>query len=82
MHRPSTASGASTTRHHADHDDPFGVPAPGSSQGQGRRPRLGKKKRTSDVCGSARGWTDLGTRHLIVSGGCDKMVKVWDVGTG
>ncbi len=34
----------------------------------------------SDVCGSARGWGIK--RPLVVSGGCDREVKVWDVETG
>jgi F-box and WD-40 domain protein CDC4 len=43
-----------------------------------------KRTRSSDVCGSARGWAEkgMGSRHLVVSGGCDRHVKVWDVATG
>ncbi|KAL7420179.1 hypothetical protein Q5752_005145 [Cryptotrichosporon argae] len=35
---------------------------------------------TSDVCGTARGWGQ--ERTVVVSGGCDRAVKVWDVETG
>lgn len=43
-----------------------------------------KRMRSSDVGGSARGWSEkgLGSRHLVVSGGCDRHLKVWDVSTG
>lgn len=34
-----------------------------------------------NLCGSVRGWQGLKT-SLVVSGGCDKQVKVWDVETG
>lgn len=36
--------------------------------------------RQSDVCNAARGWGD--ERALIVSGGCDRTLKVWDAATG
>lgn len=34
----------------------------------------------SDVAGATRGWGQPGA--LVVSGGCDKDVRVWDVRTG
>lgn len=34
-----------------------------------------------NLCGSVRGWQGLKT-SLVVSGGCDKQVKVWDLETG
>ncbi|ORY30794.1 WD40-repeat-containing domain protein [Naematelia encephala] len=43
---------------------------------------LGTRMRSSDVCGSARGWGGGETRNLVVSGGCDKELKVWDGDTG
>ncbi|WRT63369.1 uncharacterized protein IL334_000274 [Kwoniella shivajii] len=40
-----------------------------------------KKMRSSDPCGCARGWK--GNRNnLVVSAGCDKEVKVWNLDTG
>ncbi|OCF30810.1 hypothetical protein I316_07533 [Kwoniella heveanensis BCC8398] len=40
-----------------------------------------RKMRSSDPCGSARGWP--GNRYnLVVSAGCDREVKVWNVDTG
>jgi hypothetical protein len=57
------------------------------NQGQrrpGRTVHPTKRMKSSDVCGSARGWSEkgLGSRHLVVSGGCDRHLKVWDVSTG
>ncbi|WWC57757.1 uncharacterized protein I303_100292 [Kwoniella dejecticola CBS 10117] len=41
----------------------------------------GGKMRSSDPCGCARGWK--GNKHnLVVSAGCDKEVKVWNLDTG
>ncbi|WVQ85141.1 hypothetical protein IAT38_007306 [Cryptococcus sp. DSM 104549] len=40
-----------------------------------------KRLKQSDVCGSARGWS--GMKHgIVVSGGCDREVRVWNVETG
>lgn len=69
--RPNTALG-------------FGPGAPrmapaGTGLGVGR-PRLAKRMQQSDVCGGARGWGNK--RSLVVSGGCDREIKVWDVETG
>ncbi|WVR03229.1 hypothetical protein IAU60_000220 [Kwoniella sp. DSM 27419] len=59
----------------------------GTSEAQtGSDPRLagfepGKRARSSDPCGSARGW--LGNKYnLVVSAGCDREVKVWNVDKG
>ena len=70
--RPNTALG-------------FGAPSQGtttsSSMYSGQTESTGTKKmRQSDVCGGARGWGNR--RPLVVSGGCDRQVKVWDVLTG
>ncbi|ORX34945.1 WD40-repeat-containing domain protein [Kockovaella imperatae] len=35
----------------------------------------------NDPCNSARGWWGL-NRPIVVSGGCDREVKVWDASTG
>lgn len=41
---------------------------------------LGNRMPMTDACGSARG--DWSKRHLVVSGGCDRAVRVWDARTG
>jgi len=38
------------------------------------------RKPQSDVCGAAKGWGQEGA--VIVSGGCDRDVRVWDAETG
>lgn len=43
-------------------------------------PRATQRMRSSDVCGSAQGWGLK--RTLVVSGGCDREVRVWDIVTG
>ncbi|KAL1408948.1 hypothetical protein Q8F55_005762 [Vanrija albida] len=43
-------------------------------------PRQTKRMRSSDVCGSAAGWGAKAT--LVVSGGCDRDVRVWNIVTG
>jgi len=44
------------------------------------QPRASKRMPSSDVCGSAQGWGLK--RTLVVSGGCDREVRVWDIVTG
>jgi F-box and WD-40 domain protein CDC4 len=46
---------------------------------KGNSPGLAESAR-SDVAGATRGWGQPGP--LVVSGGCDKDVRVWDVMTG
>ncbi|KAI0289930.1 WD40-repeat-containing domain protein, partial [Multifurca ochricompacta] len=50
-----------------------------SHQGKGSR-EAGAGSARSDVAGATRGWGQPGA--LVVSGGCDKDVRVWDVRTG
>ncbi|KDQ61948.1 hypothetical protein JAAARDRAFT_31437 [Jaapia argillacea MUCL 33604] len=40
----------------------------------------GEVPRPSDVCSASEGWGQANA--LVVSGGCDKVVRVWDVKTG
>lgn len=42
--------------------------------------RATKRVTSSDVCGSATSWGIK--RTLVVSGGCDREVRVWDIATG
>ncbi|OXC67864.1 hypothetical protein AYX13_03546 [Cryptococcus neoformans] len=51
-------------------------------KGQGQsRDESEDENEGGNLCGSVRGWQGLKT-SLVVSGGCDKQVKVWDVETG
>ncbi|KAK4055980.1 hypothetical protein OIO90_002974 [Microbotryomycetes sp. JL221] len=48
--------------------------------GLGAGGETGDSSHQSAVCGTARGW---GQEHaIVVSGGCDRDVRVWDVDTG
>ncbi|KAH9064618.1 WD40 repeat-like protein [Lactarius vividus] len=51
------------------------VPAPTQESGSGWA-----ESARSDVTGATRGWGQPGS--LVISGGCDKDVRVWDVRTG
>lgn len=44
------------------------------------RPNRARRMEQSDVCGAARGWGQ--DRPIVVSGGCDRDVRVWDLKTG
>ena len=50
-----------------------GGPSGSSAGGRFRKPQ-------SDVCGASKGWGQEGA--VIVSGGCDRDVRVWDAETG
>ena len=52
----------------------------GGRSGVGLTKKQARRMRQSDVTGSARGWGNK--RSLVVSGGCDREVKVWDSETG
>ncbi|GMK59467.1 hypothetical protein CspeluHIS016_0800730 [Cutaneotrichosporon spelunceum] len=55
-----------------------------SSNGSERSPsnaRVTKRLNSSDVCGAAASWGGI-KRTLVVSGGCDREVRVWDIVTG
>lgn len=54
-----------------------------SSNGSERSPsssRSTKRLNSSDVCGAAASWGIK--RTLVVSGGCDREVRVWDIASG
>jgi F-box and WD-40 domain protein CDC4 len=44
-------------------------------------PREAKRMKSSEVCGSSMGWPGL-RKDLVVSGGSDKALRVWDLETG
>ncbi|TFK20265.1 WD40 repeat-like protein [Coprinopsis marcescibilis] len=48
--------------------------------GEPEEPREQSKRKYSDMCHSSQGWGQ--PNPIIVSGGCDKTVMVWDVLTG
>lgn len=57
------------------------ITAQGSSRQSGASRNLAtRKEKMSDPCGSAEGWGVM--RPILVSGGCDKRVKVWDILSG
>ena len=43
-------------------------------------PKFGPHLRQSDVCNTSIGWGQ--STSLVVSGGCDRDLRVWDVATG
>lgn len=53
---------------------------PSSAAGDRRPSRTTRRMRSSDVCGSATSWGVK--RTLVVSGGCDREVRVWDLAEG
>lgn len=56
-------------------------PSTATGYGPSRPRREAKKMKSSDPCGSAMGWPGL-RRDLVVSGGSDKTLRVWDIETG
>lgn len=59
------------------------VPRPNTASGYAdtRTRREAKKMQSSDPCGSALGWPGL-RRDLVVSGGSDRTLRVWDIERG
>ncbi|GAA6027733.1 hypothetical protein JCM8097_008006 [Rhodosporidiobolus ruineniae] len=57
-------------------------PAPGEAAGMGLGAGgpTGDSSQQSGVCGTARGWGQKGA--VVVSGACDRDVRVWDVESG
>ncbi|THH18932.1 hypothetical protein EW146_g2153 [Bondarzewia mesenterica] len=43
-------------------------------------PGFAGKMKQSDVCGASEGWGQ--PNALVVSGGCDKVLRVWDINSG
>ncbi|KJE01930.1 F-box and WD-40 domain-containing protein CDC4 [Cryptococcus gattii NT-10] len=73
---------------HPHHETPSPTPAPAQAYTQDEHEQSGKPAEEDEteteggnLCGSVRGWQGLKT-SLVVSGGCDKQVKVWDLETG
>jgi F-box and WD-40 domain protein CDC4 len=56
-----------------DPNGPFGPRYPGVEM-------IGNKYRHTDTTNTARGWGQ--DRTLILSGGCDRIFRVWDIATG
>lgn len=55
-------------------------PSTATGYGHARQPRETRKMPSSDVCGSSMGWPGL-RRDLVVSGGSDRDLMVWDLET-
>ncbi|RSH89647.1 hypothetical protein EHS25_002198 [Saitozyma podzolica] len=53
----------------------FGFSGPGI-----KKPRAVKREKQSDPSGAVKGWGLR--RSLVVSGGCDRVLRVWDLETG
>lgn len=67
------------------HNDSHSLGADGPSQrtggmGIGAGGETGDSWQQAGVCGTARGWGQSGA--IVVSGGCDRDVRVWDIETG
>jgi F-box and WD-40 domain protein CDC4 len=45
-----------------------------------KKPRAVKREKQSDPAGAARGWGIK--RPLVVSGGCDRVLRIWDLDSG
>lgn len=69
-----------TQTHTQTHTHTHGREHQNKGQGQSRDESEDENE-GGNLCGSVRGWQGLKT-SLVVSGGCDKQVKVWDVETG
>ncbi|GAA6013519.1 hypothetical protein JCM11491_006108 [Sporobolomyces phaffii] len=82
----SVPSSPSPSRWHDDSsDDPSSGAAPdartgGGGMGLGAGGRTGDSAQQAGVCSTARGWGRDGA--VVVSGGCDRDVRVWDVESG
>ncbi|GAA5964106.1 hypothetical protein JCM21900_004508 [Sporobolomyces salmonicolor] len=66
-----SSSASSSPPHHA---------APEGGMGLGAGGPTGDSAQQAGVCGTARGWGQRGA--VVVSGGCDREVRVWEVETG
>ncbi|KAI5481685.1 hypothetical protein MNV49_002911 [Pseudohyphozyma bogoriensis] len=72
-HRPRRRS-----FHSFERRDKEGIRTGGMGLGAGGE--TGDSSQQAGVCGTARGWGQRGA--IVVSGGCDRDVRVWDVETG
>jgi F-box and WD-40 domain protein CDC4 len=69
------ASPPSAARYQTDPETPPG----GDDEAAGPSHRA-RRMEQSDVCGAARGWGQK--NPVVISGGCDRDVRVWDLNTG
>lgn len=63
-------------------DDEEGVipPTPSGGAPEEGVPKYGSYLRQSDVCNTSTGWGQRSS--IVVSGGCDRDLRVWDLTTG
>ncbi|KAG0145932.1 hypothetical protein CROQUDRAFT_658042 [Cronartium quercuum f. sp. fusiforme G11] len=81
--RRRTSFGSSRTPQHDDHVRPSTHHQSGEvlgGMGLGAGGPSGGNLQQSSACGISRGWGQK--RSIVVSGGCDRDVRVWDVETG
>lgn len=81
---PQTQTQTQTQSETQENETPYQHGRENQSRGQdqgGNENEDEDENEGSNLCGSVRGWQGLKT-SLVVSGGCDKQVKVWDVETG
>ncbi|RXK40736.1 hypothetical protein M231_01988 [Tremella mesenterica] len=85
--RASFTAATSQSARHAPTGGPSsrGIQRPNTTLGVGEENNrsgtyTGKKPVQSDLCGAAMGYGS--DKHLVVSGGCDRNVRVWDANTG
>ncbi|KAF5341123.1 hypothetical protein D9611_006001 [Ephemerocybe angulata] len=82
LDRVGCESGSSSDSTEGSGSGGGGKEASGSGSGGGKEGGRGKEARRkySDMTNSSAGWGQPGS--IVVSGGCDKVVMVWDVQTG
>lgn len=80
--RPTAGASESTSRpfRSDSHDDGDGAYTSMMDEGYPEASPRARRMQQSDVCGAAQGWGQKDA--IIISGGCDRDVKVWNVTTG
>lgn len=82
-HYPSNPTAPGFTSHpfrSGSQDDADGVYSSMMDDGHADTLPRARRMQQSDVCGAAQGWGQKDA--IIISGGCDRDVKVWNVTTG